>query len=78
MGKLNTDELLIVGCSLVVLSYVFSIISRYIRVPSVLLLLFAGIGFRAIADNYDVEINFSDQLVEALGVVVLIMIVLEA
>ena len=78
MGKLNTDELLIVGCSLVVLSYIFSIVSRYVRVPSVLLLLFAGIGFRAIADNYGAEINFSDQLIEALGVVGLIMIVLEA
>ena len=77
-GKLNTEELLIVACSLVVLSYLFSILSRYIRVPSVLLLLFAGIGFRAVADNYEFGISFSDRLVEALGVVGLIMIVLEA
>lgn len=78
MGKLNTEEILIVACSLVVLSYLFSIISRYIRVPSVLLLLFAGIGFRAIADAYDVNLVFSNQLIESLGVVGLIMIVLEA
>ncbi|MBL7739421.1 MAG: cation:proton antiporter [Chitinophagaceae bacterium] len=78
MWKLNTDEILIATCSLVVLSYLFSIISRYIRVPSVLLLLFAGIGFRVLADLYSVNIYFSQQLIEILGVVGLIMIVLEA
>ena len=78
MGRFNTEELLIVGCSLVVLSYLFSIASRYIRVPSVLLLLFAGIGFRALADANAVTVEFSEQLVESLGVVGLIMIVLEA
>jgi Kef-type K+ transport system membrane component KefB len=78
MWKLSTDEILIVACSLVVVSYLFSILSRYIRVPSVLLLLFAGIGFRALADLYQLNFSFSDQLIEILGVVGLIMIVLEA
>jgi len=78
MGKLNTEEMLIVACSLVVLSYLFSILSKYIRIPSVLLLLFAGIGFRALADANGVQMTFSDQLIESLGVVGLIMIVLEA
>lgn len=78
MGSLNTEEVLIAICSIVVLSYIFSIVSRYIRVPSVLLLLFAGIGFRAVADVYDADVNFSAQLIEGLGVVGLIMIVLEA
>jgi Kef-type K+ transport system membrane component KefB len=78
MGNLTTDELLIAACSLIVLSYLFSIASQYIRVPSVLLLLFAGIGFRALADAWDMQVSFSDQLVELLGVVGLIMIVLEA
>jgi len=78
MDKLNTEEVLIVACSLIVLSYVFSIVSRYIRVPSVLLLLFAGVGFRAVADANGLAISFSDKLVEMLGVVGLIMIILEA
>ncbi|MGC4034940.1 MAG: cation:proton antiporter [Chitinophagaceae bacterium] len=78
MDKLNTEEILIVICCLIVLSYVFSIISRYLRIPSVLLLLFAGIGFRIVADSTNANIHFSDQLVESLGVVGLIMIVLEA
>ena len=78
MDKLNSEVILIVLCCLVVLSYIFSIISRYVRFPSVLLLLFAGIGFRVIADNYNVNIGISAQLIESLGVVGLIMIVLEA
>lgn len=78
MQILSSEEILIVICSLVVLSYLFSIVSRYIRIPSVLLLLFAGIGFRALADFYGLNMTFSGQLVESLGVVGLIMIVLEA
>lgn len=78
MNGLGTEQVLIVLCSLVVLSYIFSILSQFIRVPSVLLLLFAGIGFRAIADAYHWEMSFSEQLIESLGVVGLIMIVLEA
>jgi Kef-type K+ transport system membrane component KefB len=78
MNPLNTEEILIGLCSLVILSYLFSIISRYIRVPSVLLLLFAGVGFRSLSDYYGMEVSIPAQLVEMLGVVGLIMIVLEA
>src|SRR5690349_17545588 len=78
MGNYNTEDLLIIICSLVVLSYLFLIISRYIRVPSVLLLLFAGVGFRYISDTYEWGLEFPEKLVEGLGVVGLIMIVLEA
>jgi Kef-type K+ transport system membrane component KefB len=41
-------------------------------------LLFAGVGFRFIVDSYGFNLVFPDKLVEALGVVGLIMIVLEA
>ncbi len=78
MGNIGAEEILIILCSMVVLSYIFSIISRYIRIPSVLLLLFAGIGLRLIADNYSVQMNLPTRLIESLGVVGLIMIVLEA
>jgi hypothetical protein len=44
----------------------------------VLLLLFAGIGFRGLAEMNGLDIAFSAQLIESLGVVGLIMIVLEA
>lgn len=74
----STEVLLIVLCCLVVLSYLFSIASRYIRIPSVLLLLFAGLGLRQLAEAYDYAFVLPSYLVEGLGVVGLIMIILEA
>jgi Kef-type K+ transport system membrane component KefB len=74
----STELLLILLCSLIILSYFFSIISQYVKVPSVLLLLFAGIGFRAVADANGFTLLLPGSVVEGLGVVGLIMIVLEA
>src|SRR6187551_3065402 len=78
MSGVSTELLLIILCGLVVLSYFFSIASRYIRVPSVLLLLFAGLGLRQIAEAYQVNLLLPSTLVEGLGVIGLIMIILEA
>jgi Kef-type K+ transport system membrane component KefB len=78
MKNLSPELLIILISSIVVLSYLFSILSRYIRVPSVLLLLFAGIGAKIVAENYGVALVFPAHLVEILGSVGLIMIVLEA
>lgn len=78
MDGLNSDQYLIIICSLVVVSYIFSIISRYIRVPSVLLLLFAGIALRYVANTSGLSIEFPPRLIEILGTVGLIMIVFEA
>lgn len=75
---ISTELLLIILCGLVVLSYFFSILSQYIRVPSVLLLLAAGIGFRILADANNLSFPIPANIVESLGVVGLIMIVLEA
>ncbi|HYF30047.1 MAG TPA: hypothetical protein VD993_02905 [Chitinophagaceae bacterium] len=78
MYGLHIEEILILACSLIVVSYIFSILTRYIRVPSVLLLLFAGIGLRFLADSYDVTIHLPAPIIEGLGVIGLIMIILEA
>jgi Kef-type K+ transport system membrane component KefB len=75
---LTTEWLLIILCGIVVLSYFFSVLSKYIRVPSVLLLLFAGMALRALANAYSFQLLLPANLVESLGVVGLIMIVLEA
>ena len=75
---LSTEWLLIILCGIVVLSYFFSVLSKYIRVPSVLLLLFAGLALRGLADAYSFQLVLPSNLVESLGVVGLIMIVLEA
>jgi Kef-type K+ transport system membrane component KefB len=78
MNGLNSDQYLIIICSLIVVSYIFSIISRYIRIPSVLLLLFAGIGLGYVADQSGLSIEFPPRMIEILGTVGLIMIVFEA
>jgi Na+:H+ antiporter len=78
MKNLTAELLIIICSSVVVLSYLFSMLSRYIRVPSVLLLLAAGICARIIANNNNLQIIFPERLTETLGSVGLIMIVLEA
>jgi Kef-type K+ transport system membrane component KefB len=78
MHNLSPEMLIIIVCTIVVLSYIFSILSKYIRVPSVLLLLAAGIGARIFSDSHQWDIVFPHQLTEILGSVGLIMIVLEA
>jgi len=78
MNNIQAEELLILFCTLVVLSYLFSIVGKYLRLPSVLLLLFTGIGIRMATDYYQVTLQIPNKIVESLGVVGLIMIVLEA
>ena len=78
MYNLSPELLIIIVCTIIVLSYIFSILSKYIRVPSVLLLLAAGISARIFSDSHHWDIVFPYQLTEILGSVGLIMIVLEA
>ena len=78
MKNLSPELLLIIISAVVVLSYLFSIISKYIRIPSVLLLLGSGIAARVISENQGLHIVIPERLVEMLGSVGLIMIVLEA
>lgn len=75
---ISTELLLIILAGLIVLSYFFSIISNFIKVPSVLLLLFAGIGFKWLADANNYRLPIPESIIEGLGVIGLIMIVLEA
>lgn len=78
MGSFSIEWMLILLSAVVIISYLFSIISRFIKIPSVLLLLVAGIALRAISDRYQIGIDIPSYIVEILGVTGLIMIVLEA
>jgi Kef-type K+ transport system membrane component KefB len=78
MKNISTEILILILCSVVVVSYLFTIISRYIKIPSVLLLLAAGIVLRIVATQQGWPISFPENLVEFLGVTGLVMIVLEA
>ncbi len=78
MGQISVEILLLILGSVVVISYIFSILSRYIKVPAVLLLMAAGIVLRVIADQQEWNIVLPAKMVEFLGVTGLVMIILEA
>jgi len=69
----------ILGVSiLVILSYFFDIISKKIKVPSVLLLLSTGILLNNLAETYGFQLPRLQATVNVLGLVGLLLIVLEA
>ncbi|SFQ47933.1 cation:proton antiporter domain-containing protein [Parafilimonas terrae] len=78
MTNFSPEWVLILLSGVIVVSYLFSIISNYIKVPSVLLLLAAGIALRSIANANGWQLPVADNTVEYFGSVGLIMIVLEA
>ena len=64
---------------IIILSYLFNLVSRKTNIPSVLLLILLGIGLRQVADYFDIETgNLLFSVLEILGIVGLTMIVLEA
>lgn len=62
---------------LVILSYVYSAISIKTKIPSVLLLIFTGIGFTAIYNKIGHELPETKTLLQFFGIIGLILIVLE-
>lgn len=75
---MNSNVILIVFSLIIISSYFFNLLSRWLRVPSVLLLIASGIGLRYAfgANEFDIkEMNF---YVELLGNAGLIVIILEA
>src|SRR4051794_6224841 len=78
MSNFSTEWILILLGGVVVLSYLFSIISNYIKIPSVLLLLIAGIILREISTANEWHLPIPAWGVEFFGVIGLVMIVLEA
>jgi Kef-type K+ transport system membrane component KefB len=78
MQNISSEIVLIITCTIVIVSYLFSIFSTYVKVPSVLLLLIFGMVLRFIADTQHWGIDFPEQLTELFGTVGLVMIVLEA
>jgi NhaP-type Na+/H+ or K+/H+ antiporter len=78
MPNISSEIVLIITCAIVIISYLFSIFSTYVKVPSVLLLLIFGMVLRFIADLQHWGIDFPEQLTELFGTVGLVMIVLEA
>ncbi|OWP62037.1 sodium:proton antiporter [Hymenobacter amundsenii] len=69
---------ILIGLSLaVILSYLFDLIARATKVPSVLMLLLSGIALRQGADYFDFTFTTPKVILEIFGIIGLIMIVLE-
>jgi NhaP-type Na+/H+ or K+/H+ antiporter len=69
---------ILIGLSVaVILSYLFDVVARATRVPSVLMLLLTGIALRQTADYFDFAFVIPHVVLEIFGIIGLIMIVLE-
>lgn len=78
MQEFTAYQALLSACSLIVLSYLFSVLNRLTRLPSVLLLLGTGMLLRWLSQQFGLPFHIPPGVVEVLGTVGLIMIVLEA
>ena len=75
---MSTLSILIVLPLLIVFSYIFDLIARKTKFPSVILLMFSGILIRIGTTVYGInEFGFLDNLIPVLGTIGLILIVLE-
>ncbi|GAB4494382.1 MAG: hypothetical protein OHK0019_20530 [Saprospiraceae bacterium] len=78
MENFSAYSVLFSVCGLIILSYLFSVLNRVTRIPSVLLLLGTGILLRYLSDVMNFPFHIPPAVTEILGTVGLIMIVLEA
>ena len=78
MENLTALHILFSVCGLIILSYLFSVLNRATRIPSVLLLLATGILLRYLLSSTGNSFVIPQAVTEILGTVGLIMIVLEA
>ena len=78
MENISSYTVLFTFCGIIILSYLFSVLNRITRIPSVLLLLGTGILLRYLTERFGFPFHIPPALIEILGTVGLIMIVLEA
>jgi hypothetical protein len=78
MENFSAYTILFAFCGLLLLSYLFSVLTRLTRIPSVLMLMGTGVALRYCSDWWHWNLSFPPALMEVLGTVGLIMIVLEA
>ncbi|MEM8586092.1 MAG: cation:proton antiporter, partial [Bacteroidota bacterium] len=78
MDIMENYNLIIEASVIIILSFLFSEISKKTSIPSVLLLIFLGVGLKLILDQFGYELPGLMGILTLLGTVGLIMIVLEA
>jgi len=75
---MNSNVILIFLSIIVISSYLFNLLSRWTRIPSVLLLIACGVGLRYAFSINEFDIKSINTLVELFGDAGLIVIILEA
>ena len=75
---MNSYYFILAACILVIFSYLINLATNKRGIPSVLILLIAGIVSGNILSYYQIPFHVPQQIVEVLGIIGLIMIVLEA
>lgn len=78
MPVISTYILIIASCTLVILSYLFNLLSKKTGIPSVLMLLISGIAVREFLNYSGKSFTVPSNMVELFGILGLIMIILEA
>ncbi len=74
---INLDWILLALSSVVLLSYVFDILGRRVRIPSVVMLIASGMGVRMAMDLFGLKIEFVHMVLPIVGTLGLVLIVLE-
>jgi Kef-type K+ transport system membrane component KefB len=77
-GGFSSNGLVIAGSLIVIISYLFNLISRRYSVPSVLLLILLGMVLHGVGSATGLNVPEMTPILEVLGIIGLIMIVLEA
>jgi len=73
----DPDLIILAFSAVVIAAYAFDIIGRKLHLPSVVLLLAAGIVLRHVFDGFGWSVPYLDQLLPVLGTIGLVLIVLE-
>jgi NhaP-type Na+/H+ or K+/H+ antiporter len=74
---MSANTALIILSSIIVFSYIIEVISRKLKLPSVILLLITGIVAKVVIESYGVQFNYLDKILPILGTIGLILIVFE-
>lgn len=78
MPDVSSYIYIISACALVILSYLYNLLSKVTGIPSVLMLLATGICIREVLIHFNASVKLPSTTVELFGILGLIMIVLEA
>ena len=76
--EISPYTILIVLSFIVIISYIFNILAKALKVPSVLMLIGTGIALKYILENQGIAFKLDPGTLELLGIMGLILIVLEA